>query len=447
MTKVGRVAMEEQWLIDRTRLRQLMAEHPDWTKRQLAEEVGRSSSWVKKWRRRFGEADPDDDSVLYGLSRARHNPPPSITQEVVERILEIRDHPPENLSRTPGPKTILYYLHRDEQLKASGLYLPRSTSTIWSILDRHDRIWRPTPVEHTPVERPEPMTSWQLDFKDISTVPPNPDGKQQHVVEVLNIVDVGTSILVGALPHDEYNAETTLWVMLEVFLLNGLPDVITFDRVPRFVASWTSQDFPTAFVRFLLCLGIEVNILPPRRPDLNGFVERYQRTYEYECLRRHRPDNLEAVHQITEPFKWHYNTERPNQAITCGNRPPYQAFPQLPVRPGLPQRIDSDRWLQAYHSERFKRRVRSNGTVTIDKHNYYIKRALKGRYVVLRVDAYQRQFEAELDHQTIKTIPIKSLYNQDLDFADYVELIRKEAISERRLAERHRTSPRGRGTM
>jgi len=430
--------MDEQWVVDRGQLRELMAEHPDWTKRQLAQEVGRSVSWVKKWRRRLREADPDDDSVMHGLSRARHHPPPSIVPEVVERILEIRDSPPENLGRTPGPKAILYYLHRDQQLKASGRYLPRSTSTIWAILDRHGRIWRPPVVEHVPVERPEPMTHWQIDFKDISTVPPEEDGKQQHVVEVLNVIDVGTSILVEALPHQAYSAATSIMAMLEVFLLNGLPEGLTFDRDPRFVASWTSQEFPSAFVRFLLCLGIQVNICPPRRPDLNGFVERYNRTYEYECLRRHRPDHLAGVHEVTEVFKWHYNTERPNQAVTCGNQPPYAAFPKLPVRPGLPQHIDPDRWLVAYHNRRFKRRVRANGTVTIDKHSYYVKRALKGRYVVLRVDAHHQHFTVELGHQPVKTMPIKSLYDQELNFNDYVELIREEAISERRLARRRR---------
>lgn len=96
--------MEEQWVIDRTRLRELLKKHPDWTKRQLAKEVGRSISWMKKWRRRLREAVPDDDSVLYGLSRARHNPPPSIAHEVVERILEIRDNSARaTLRRTPWP--------------------------------------------------------------------------------------------------------------------------------------------------------------------------------------------------------------------------------------------------------------------------------------------------------------------------------------------------------
>ena len=39
--------MEEQWVIDRARLRGLMDEHPDWTHWQYAEEVGHSMSWVK----------------------------------------------------------------------------------------------------------------------------------------------------------------------------------------------------------------------------------------------------------------------------------------------------------------------------------------------------------------------------------------------------------------
>jgi hypothetical protein len=59
----------------------------------------------------------DDEQVLYGLSRAPHHPPPRLDPEVIDRLLEIRDDPPEGLGRTPGPKTILYYLKRDETLK------------------------------------------------------------------------------------------------------------------------------------------------------------------------------------------------------------------------------------------------------------------------------------------------------------------------------------------
>ncbi len=178
--------MEEQWYADRSQLRALLVAHPEWSTPELAARLGRSVGWVKKWKRRLRAAPPDDDTVLRGLSRARKHPPPAISQVVVDRILAIRDEPPANLRRVPGPKAILYYLHRDPELAAGGVRLPRSTRTVWQILRQYGRIAVPGERQHRPVDRPAPMTSWQFDFKDVSTVPADPDGKQQHVVEVLN---------------------------------------------------------------------------------------------------------------------------------------------------------------------------------------------------------------------------------------------------------------------
>jgi hypothetical protein len=160
--------MEEHFYADRTYLRQLVQEHPQWTVRQLMDATGRSRSWVKKWRKRLRNAPPDDETVLHGQSRARRHPPEPIHPQVVQRVLEIRDHPPDHLQRIPGPKAILYYLHRDEALRASGQHVPTSTSTIWRILDAHGRIAREPTREHVPVERSEPMRRWQIDFTDVS---------------------------------------------------------------------------------------------------------------------------------------------------------------------------------------------------------------------------------------------------------------------------------------
>jgi hypothetical protein len=44
--------MEEQWIVDRGKLRTEWLEHPEWSKRQLAEAVGHSKFWVKKWLKR-----------------------------------------------------------------------------------------------------------------------------------------------------------------------------------------------------------------------------------------------------------------------------------------------------------------------------------------------------------------------------------------------------------
>jgi hypothetical protein len=116
-------------------------------------------------------------------------------------------------------------------------------------------------------------------------------------------------------------------------------------------------------------------IRPPHHPNRNAFVERFNRTQEEECLQVHRPTTLPAVQQVTQDFKWHYNHERPNQALSCGNQPPYVAFPSLPKLSPLPDQVDPDRWLRAVHRKRFKRRVKANGSIQVDKQKKGLWRA------------------------------------------------------------------------
>ena len=428
--------MEEQWYADRCRLRELLRAHPDWSKRRLAEHLGRSLGWVKKWRRRLREAPPEDEAVLRGHSRARRQPPPTISAAVVDRILAIRDHPPAHLQRVPGPRAILYYLHRDEELAASGERLPRSTRTVWQILARHGRIAQWPPRVHEPLDRPPPLTAWQLDFKDVSTVPADPEGKRQHVVEALNTLDTGTSLLLNAQVRADFTAETTLVAVVETLRVHGLPDTVTIDRDPRFVGAPSGCDFPSPFLRCLACLGVEVDVCPPRRPDKNAFVERYHRSYDQECLQIHRPATQEAAAAVTATFARHYNEERPNQALSCGNQPPRAAFPTLPPRPPLPQQVDPDRWLRLVDGRRYVRKVRRNGSVKIETESYYVSQRLAGQYVTLRVRAEDKALVVHHRQQELKRLPLRGLQGAPLSLEDYVALMREQARTWRYAARR-----------
>jgi transposase InsO family protein len=432
--------MEVIWIVDRSRLRALHQEHPDWTKARLAEEVGRSHSWVKKWLKRLAQTGADDESVLFSQSRAPKEHPKRVKPAVERKVLEIRDHPPGNLARVPGPVTILYYLHQDKELQESGDYLPRSSSTIWAILDQHQRILRPRASRHEPEERPDPLSHVQIDFKSVSTVPPDPDGKQQHVVETLNIVDKGTSILLTATPREDYNAETVITALVDSWLVHGLPEAITFDRDPRFVGSWTSKEFPSPFMRLLLCLGIRVDVCPAHRPQKNGFVERYHRSYQSECLAPHQPHSLAETVRWTTEYQQHYNGERPNQALSCGNQPPRVAFPDLPRRPSLPTTLDLDSWLDRIHGRLYPRRVNQSGTVKAGGHTYYISRQLHRQTIALRVDAPEKRLVVLQDNRVFKYLPLKGLYNGVMLFEDYLPLIQAEAVSDyrRHLQQHHR---------
>lgn len=174
--------MEAVYYAVRANLRRLLQLHPQWTQPQYAQAVGMSVGWVKKWKKRLQEAEPEGEQVLHSRSRARIHPPERISQVVVERIIQMRDEPPEGLRRTPGPKALVYYLPRDEQL--AGERLPRSSRTVYRILQQAGRIVHRQPQLHEPQERPAPLSRWQLDFKDATSVPSEVGGKRQHGVEV-----------------------------------------------------------------------------------------------------------------------------------------------------------------------------------------------------------------------------------------------------------------------
>ena len=183
-------------------------------------------------------------------------------------------------------------------------------------------------------------------------------------------------------------------------------------------------------MRLLMCLDIELQICPPQRPDKNPFVERYNRNYKYECLLRERPETIPQAQAVTLVYQKQYNMERPNQAITCHNQPPRVAFPDLPSLPSLPEQVDPDHWLHKIHGKFYKRRINANGSVQVGKQSYYIKQALKGQQVLMKVDATNQQFQVLLDGQTLKRVDIKGLYNGALDFDAYLDLIRRQAESE-----------------
>jgi hypothetical protein len=172
---------EAQLIVQRASLRWLAQQHPSWTHQELAIALGKSLAWVKKWLKRLHEAAPGDVMALHARSRERLTPPASLTSQtaVVQRILEIGESPPENLHRIPGPEAILYYLHRDPELQKAGVRLPRSQTTVWKILRLFGCIVQEHRRKPRPLERKQPGEEVQLDLKDATTVPTDPDGKRK----------------------------------------------------------------------------------------------------------------------------------------------------------------------------------------------------------------------------------------------------------------------------
>jgi hypothetical protein len=188
-------SMEEEWMRDRALLRDLLNIDPQTPPQELARATGRSVSWVKKWRKRLREGDPLDQELFCSRSRAHHAPYFRWDPRVEACIVEMRLSPPEHLGRTPGPRALLYYLPRDPALQAAGVRLPRSSRTVWKLLRKTGCILPKPQRKRWPTEPREPLEEIQMDFKDVSSVSAeqSPQGKRQHVIEVCNFVDAGTS--------------------------------------------------------------------------------------------------------------------------------------------------------------------------------------------------------------------------------------------------------------
>jgi hypothetical protein len=69
------------------------------------------------------------------------------------------------------------------------------------------------------------------------------------------LIDEGTSVLVDAQVRTDFHAETTLEAVADLFVRQGLPQVVRLDRDVRLVGSPSGSDFPSAKVALLRVLG------------------------------------------------------------------------------------------------------------------------------------------------------------------------------------------------
>jgi transposase InsO family protein len=313
-----------------------MRQYPQWSTSQYAQATGRSVSWDKKWEKRLNQAPLDAMQVLLSHSRAHHAPYHRWDRQVIQRLGEMREHPPEHLQRVPGPKALVYSLQRDPDLQALGVPVPRSARTVWKLLRKLGYLLPHEPRQHQPLEPRDPLEEVQVDVKDAPTVPANPsgEGKRQQVIEGCNFVAAGTSILLAAQAHDAFREETAFEAVLTFLRTSGRPRMVTFDRDTRWVGRRSGGDFPSPLVRLLISLEIIPNICRPHRPDKNAYGERYHRTSKQECLLVHRPGTLEEVRTGTEQFLHHSHQERPRSVASlwqsspaCSLSRPASAFP------------------------------------------------------------------------------------------------------------------------
>ncbi len=75
------------------------------------------------------------------------------------------------------------------------------------------------------------------------------------------------------------------------------------------------SEFMAEFEETCQRLGIRLFVLPPKRPKLNGHVERMQRTFRDEFYTRPLPSRIPELQRELNAYLDHYNRERPHRAL------------------------------------------------------------------------------------------------------------------------------------
>jgi len=413
---------ESQWIYDRMSLYRLRKEHPTWKSAQLGAAVGRSERWARKWLKRFDGVAELGFTMFLSHSRAPKNRPRQTSDPVKDVICELRVTLSEMYHRPAGARLIHYYMKDHERLRGMKSFIPTSTRTITKILRERGYIQYPKPREHMLLDRCEPMEEWEMDFCEIRL----PDGN----FEFFLVVDRGTSRVIHLEGCEGYRADTALTAVTRLFLLNGLPKRLRFDRDPRLVWSWTADSFPAPLIRFLHVLGVEPVICPPRRPDKKPYVERCIRTFKHEWLDRFSLNSMADVYAALEAFPEYHNAQRLHMGRACQGRTPDEAFPHLPTLPALPDRVEPNHWLVVEHGRVFRRRIRANGTIQVDKHTYYVSEKLAKRSVLVHLDAHSQCLRVTLEGKPLqKVLPLRDLHADKLELQNYLKILQQEALS------------------
>lgn len=422
--------------IERYKLWKLMEEEPELTAYRCAKILNKCQKWCYTWYNRLkevvGQSQEKIEAVLWGKKVGGSSK--KVSQEVEKRIVQFREKPVDDLWRVAGPVTIKAWLEtKCEDLREKGEYIPSSTSTIWKILHKYNCIETKEKQAKEPRELEAPLVTGEVDFMTVSGVKDENSDKKQNVVEVLNIVDAGTSMWLKHDVRSDFNMETVIASFAQFFKEKGLLPRLRIDRDPRFIGSWTAKEFPSAFMRFCYVLGVELEICSPKRWDEKPFVERIHRTLREEALARYKPSTVAESIEAFDKFDYHYHHQRPHQGFACQNRPPAVAFPKLPVLRPVPDSVDPDAWLTVIAGKEFSRHIDYQGRFQLGGHTYYVDASQKGRQAVIFIDPPAQELEVIISAFDTYRLPIYGLQQRLLSFDDYCQLIKKEAISEYRL--------------
>lgn len=329
---------------------------------ELCREYGISRKTGYKWKQRFLEQGLDG---LADHSRRPQSSPSETDEDMVCRIVQLKlAHP------SWGPAKLLEIMRRAGQTD-----LP-SESTFKRILGKAglvERRRRRKPCEQgritNRIEAERPNHVWTIDFKGWWRT------RDRSRFEPLTIRDQFSRYVLCAQAMADAKSDTVRAQMARVFERHGLPEVIRSDNGSPFAATSAPLGL-SRLSAWWLTLGIDLDRIPPRRPDQNGGHERMHRDIAMELENKAEIDGKTQQASL-DAWRKTFNEERPHAAI--GMRVPADLYTTST------RRYDGSHAELAYPTGQFVRKVRRKGAIKIWNHEVQLSASLQGYDVGLEV--------------------------------------------------------------
>lgn len=364
----------------------------------VAEDLGRSARWVRKWVKRFRESDGDQEWFT-GRSRAPRRRPQRTPRRIEQLVVEARDKLEADPRAQRGAPAVAW------QLRVMGLdddEIPPQR-TIERVIARAGRSkprraggrrYEPKGVDYPlPARGAAPGELHEAD-------PLGPrwlEGAQR--VNSLNVMDVGSH----RVALEPLARQRPLWLaqrLVAAWRRLGLPRVVQFDNASGLRGQINDPRKFGPVVYTALDLGVAVRYVPLEEPWRQGAIEHFQDVFDRSFFRAERFEDLDHLRERAHAFEAFHNASHrysplggatPDEAWAAADLdvdvPPdgYRIPDQLPER----GRIEAVRF------------VRSDRVLNLFTETIVLPDDAAHRYVIATIDIADHHLTVTTDHGEI----------------------------------------------
>jgi transposase InsO family protein len=265
----------------------------------LARDHGLHRSWIYKLLARYRE---EGEAGLALRSRRPHTSPTALSEELEDRIVEIRKEL-FDAGHDYGAETIQVHLERERDDVPSA-------SSIWRVLKRRGFI---TPQ---PQKRPKssyqrfeatlPNETWQSDMTHWVL-------EGDKGIEIVNFIDDHSRLCLASVALPVTKVLDVLAIFQSICALYGTPASLLTDNGAIYTAK--SRYGRTGLETELERLGVVAKHSSAYHPQTCGKVERFHQTMKRYLAKQPSARNLKELQRQLDTFVRYYNEVRPHRSL------------------------------------------------------------------------------------------------------------------------------------